>query len=104
MAEASPIPLLFAQQIAVAKVASDASHMPEMAQAAAKNVTQEMLRQEAREVQKPEESQGSSGVDDEPKEEGHSNAFLFQQKEKKEEPSAPSSDNPLVGNLLHVKI
>lgn len=104
MAESSPIPLLFAQQITVAKVASDASHMPEMAQAAAKSMAQEMLRHEAREVQKPEESQGSSGIDDEQKKESNGNSFLFQQKEKKEENNAPSSDNPLLGNLLNVKI
>ncbi len=104
MAESSPIALLYAQQLSTAKVATDASLMPEMAQAAAKNLAQEMIRQEAREVQKPVESQNSSSVDDEAKEKGGSGSFLFQHKEKKEEQSAPSSDNPLVGNLLNVKI
>lgn len=103
------IPLLNAQQQGMAGLAHGAALMPELAQASTRELALHLLRQEARQVQKPEPGKGSAQVDDG---DGHAGSHAETPQRQRERPSgegqgsgdAPSSASPLVGNLLNVKV
>lgn len=106
------IPLLNAQQLGMSALAHGAAVMPEMAQATAKELALNLLRQESRQVQKPEKSTDATLVDEEG---GGSNGGTagFRAGTRRsggdaeagdKQDDAPSSASPLVGNLLNVKV
>ena len=100
------IPLLNAQQQGMAGLAHGAALMPELAQASTRELALHLLRQEARQVQKPEPGKNSAQVDDSGGNGGDTASPRRERKRQEEPPSgeAPSSGSPLVGNLLNVKV
>ncbi|MCH5277566.1 MAG: hypothetical protein J1E80_06985 [Desulfovibrionaceae bacterium] len=106
MVEASTIiPLLNAQQQGMTGLAHGVILIPELAQASTRELALHLLRQEARQVQKPAQSKGSAQVDD-GEARNHSSADTHPRERKKSEKAseAPVSASPLVGNLLNVKV
>ena len=101
------IPLLNAQQQGMVGLAHGFALMPELAQASARELALQLLRQEALPVQKPESGKGSAQVDDGDDRPGSSSDTPRRERRRKgESPSdeASPSSSPLVGNLLNVKV
>lgn len=108
MAEYTVIPLLNAQQLSSVNVAHMANIMPETAQTLAGQLAVSLLRQEAKQVQKTDKGVQSPTVNDD---EGSANLAGDPGQHKKRQAKAPEEDmepsqpdNPLVGNLLNLKI
>lgn len=103
----SIIPLLNAQQQGMAGQAHGVILIPELAQASARELALHLLRQEARQVQKPDQGKASAQVDDGEARNG-SSADTPRRERKKGETSpsdeAQVSASPLVGNLLNLKV
>ena len=111
MAEYTIVPLLNAQQLSTVNIAHMANIAPETSQALASQLAVNLLRQEAKQIQKTDKSAKSPVIGDE---EGSDNSTDNPGLKKKRltktvepndenlEPSQP--DHPLVGNLLNIKI
>lgn len=101
------IPLLNAQQQGMAGLAHGAALMPELAQASARQLALQLLRQEAHQVQKPVSGKSSTQVDDGGgNADGETGSPRRERKQRDESPpdEASASAKPLVGNLLNVKV
>ena len=99
------IPLLNAQQQGMAGLAHGVILMPELAQASARELALQLLRQEARQVQKPDQSKGSAQVDDGEARNGSSADTPPRERKKKTASSETQvSASPLVGNVLNLKV
>lgn len=101
------VPLLNAQQQGMAGLVHGFALMPELAQASARELALHLLRQEARQVQKPEQGKGSAQVDGGDDQGGFSSDTPRRERRRKDEPpsdEASPSSSPLVGNLLNVKV
>lgn len=99
------IPLLNAQQQGMAGLTHGVILMPELAQASARELALHLLRQEARQVQKPDQGKGSAQVDDNEARNGSSADTPPRQRKKKAPSSeAQASASPLVGNVLNLKV
>ena len=101
------IPLLNAQQQGMAGLAHGVILIPELAQASARELALHLLRQESRQVQKPDQSKASAQVDDGEARNGSSADTPPRERKKNE--TAPSSESqasasPLVGNVLNLKV
>lgn len=106
MADITVIPLLNAQQLSMSGLAQAALLRPEAAQAMTSKLALDLMREDADKVEKPEAGAKSGLVSDD---EGGGNAFFSDSQrdrqapqEEGDEPGATS--NPLVGNLLNVKV
>lgn len=112
MVEESTIPLLNAQQLGMANLARGALLMPELSQHLTRDLALNLMRQQARQVNKAQDSNHSSHVDEEGG--GQQSGFMAHSGRRQHEQPAqdaddePStsqhSDNPLVGKLLNVKV
>ena len=109
MAEYTIVPLLHAQNLSVANMAHMANILPETSQALAGQFAVNLLRQEAKQVQKTDKSVKSPTISDEEPGSGLAGDPGLSKKRQGTEPFADDqdpgqSDNPLVGNLLNLKI
>jgi hypothetical protein len=107
MAEIGIIPLLNAQQLSMLWLGHDAAVRPEAAQVMARDLALHLLQQEAKQIEKPGGSNRSVPVGDEGGGSGSHSAELSQREkhEKKTDDDPPSaSPEPLVGNLLNIRI
>lgn len=112
MVEESTIPLLNAQQLGMANLARGALLMPELTQHLTRDLALNLMRQQAKQVSKTQDSNHSSQVDADDGQQ--SSAFLPHSghrpreqasQENDDDPTlSHQSDNPLVGNLLNVKV
>ncbi len=102
------MPLVYVQDMGpTAKLVHDAAVRPEAAQAMAKSMAEEMLREQSKQVQKLEENEMASGISDE---DGGSGGKGQQQsgnrRRSEEEPDETLSQgyDPFVGKLVNKKV
>ena len=108
MAEITTIPLLNAQEQGMSIFAAAQATRPEMAQATIQELALNLLKEQTDQVQKPEDSAKSSTVSSEDGSRGECHdAGERRKRQRKPEPETmePSaSPDPLIGNLLNLKI
>ena len=100
------MPLVYVQDMGpAAKLVHDSSVRPDAAQAMAKIMAEEMLREENRQVQKSPPSEKSSDIDTEDGGGGRGTYQENSQTRKDKEDDLPSeSGDPFVGKLVNRKI
>ncbi len=101
--------LISAQMGFTSRVASDAATGPEATLAMSRAIAQEMAKLEQDKVQTPDPTTESRVTDENVDENGHNRQFAREQRGKKEveeeeEEQVRTSADPMVGNLLNIKI
>ncbi len=100
------IGILYAQTGFATRAASDATTAPEVALAMSRTIASEMAKLEQDQVQAPEASVEARITDNGEHENGSRGSFSMNdgasQEQASDEPSKP--DDPLVGNLLNIKV
>lgn len=102
------IPILYGMGGQAGRLVHDAAQQPEMAQAVSRNVVLQTLRHDSEQVKKTSESQLETKMRDD--REGASNGFSASQQhqdaktEQTEPEQLEDSTDPLIGNLLNMKI
>ncbi len=98
--------LLYAQTGFATRVASDATTAPEAALAMSRTIANEMAKLEQQQVQAPEATVEARIADDgELKQKSHDGSHSGERnKHEKEQEEASVSPDPLVGNLLNIKV
>jgi hypothetical protein len=109
MAEIGIVPLLNAQQLSMIWLGHEAAVRPEAAQVVARDLALDLLRQEARQIEKPGASNRSMTIGDDGGSSGGQSADLpRREKSGKKDTDGngepPASPKPLVGNLLNVRV
>ena len=101
------MPLVYVQDMGpTAKLAHDASVRPDAAQAMAKVMAEEMLREENKQVHKSQPGEQSSGINTE--DGGGGRGGMYQERrqaqEQEDENASSESDDPFVGKFVNRKI
>ncbi len=100
--------MIYAQMGFTARVASDAVTAPETSLAMSRAIAQEMAKLEQDQVQAPDPTVESRVTDENVDENGGNRQFAKEQRKQKstesEEEEVSVSADPLVGNLLNIKI
>ena len=102
------LPLVYVQDMGpTAKLAHDVAVRPEMAQAIAKEAAEQSLREEAKQVQKTDETELSSTITDHDGHGGGQQSAYGERhrpEEDNDEEPLPSLAEPFVGKLVNKKI
>ena len=108
MAEITLIPLLHAQNQSVSNLICNVAVGPEAAQALTGQLAMHLMRQEAKQIHKPDPSNRANAVNDENGSAGQSQHGGSKREHKKPlpepNPEPSASLNPMIGNLLNVKV
>ncbi len=99
--------LMYAQTGFATRVASDATTAPEVALAMSRTIANEMAKLEQSQVQAPEAAVQSRVTDDGEQESRQSRGnfeTLERSSQETEKDDASTSPDPLVGNLLNIKV
>lgn len=99
------MPLVLVQDMGpTAKLAHDASVRPEAAQAMARVMAEELLREESKQVHKPEAGAQSDAIADENARDGAQQQFSGKRHKRQEEEEPPPAGHPFIGKLVDKKV
>ncbi len=98
--------IMYAQTGFASRAASDATTAPEVALAMSRTIASEMAKLEQNQVQAPDPSVEARITDNGEHEGGSRGSFSMndQNKQENEPEQASKPDDPLVGNLLNIKV
>ncbi len=98
--------IMYAQTGFATRAASDATTAPEVALAMSRNIASEMAKLEQDQVQAPEAGVEARIADNGEHEAGSRGTFDMNQRQQQQgqEQEASAPDDPLVGNLLNIKV
>ncbi len=97
--------IMYAQTGFATRAASDATTAPEVALAMSRTIASEMAKLEQNQVQAPEASVEARITDNGEHDSGSRGSHGdLQQKNQRDEQEASAPDDPLVGNLLNIKV
>ncbi len=98
--------IMYAQTGFATRAASDATTAPEVALAMSRNIASEMAKLEQNQVQAPEASVEARIADDGQHDSKSRGSFDMNQRQAQQDTDQEAStpDDPLVGNLLNIKV